>query len=224
MRDHQTVAILVLPSAPSPGKKQRHIFPRAWTPPPLDYSDSRHCFLTIRRHRKDSPRLRAGLPRVVRSAGISSSAPYPLTSSGPAPRNPPPQYRPEGAAIGHRPTRSGDARNGMRAPMRPSPANGERPGPDSPDKPRQRRNSESSIMSKDKQDEDRKRRERRRERDARREKEGRSKDGKPRPTRRPHGLDVIDKLDVTGIYGQGCESAINASNSFPMLTRRSVPS
>lgn len=63
-------------------------------------------------------------------------------------------------------------------------------------------------MDKDRSAEDEKRRrERRKEREARREKEGRSKDGKSssRPTKKPQGLDLIDKLDVTGIYGQGCE-------------------
>ena len=68
---------------------------------------------------------------------------------------------------------------------------------------RPRRNSESSIL--DSREEDRKRRERRKEREERREKEGRTKDGKPRTTRKPQGLDLIDKLDVTGIYGQGRE-------------------
>ncbi|KAI5245530.1 Pal1-domain-containing protein [Aureobasidium subglaciale] len=68
---------------------------------------------------------------------------------------------------------------------------------------RPRRNSESSIL--DTKEEDRKRRERRKEREERREKEGRSKDGKSRPTKKPQGLDLIDKLDVTGIYGQGRE-------------------
>ncbi|KAI5249544.1 Pal1-domain-containing protein [Aureobasidium subglaciale] len=66
---------------------------------------------------------------------------------------------------------------------------------------RPRRNSESSIL--DTKEEDRKRRERRKEREERREKEGRSHDGKSRPTKKPQGLDLIDKLDVTGIYGQG---------------------
>lgn len=51
-------------------------------------------------------------------------------------------------------------------------------------------------------EDERRRRERRKEREARREKEGKSKDGKSR-TKKPQGLDLIDKLDVTGIYGQG---------------------
>ncbi|GAB7353048.1 hypothetical protein MBLNU459_g3601t1 [Dothideomycetes sp. NU459] len=69
---------------------------------------------------------------------------------------------------------------------------------------RPRRNSESSIMDKDRiAEDDRRRRERRREREARREREGKSKDTKSRPAKKPQGLDLIDKLDVTGIYGQG---------------------
>ncbi|PNS16393.1 hypothetical protein CAC42_127 [Sphaceloma murrayae] len=104
---------------------------------------------------------------------------------------------------GHRPSRSGDLRNVPQRPLRPRPANAERPDPDSPDKPRQRRNSDSSLMDREKAEEDRRRRERRREREARREKEGKPRDPRSKTGRRMHGLDVIDKLDVTGIYGQG---------------------
>lgn len=70
---------------------------------------------------------------------------------------------------------------------------------------RPRRNSESSVLDKEKSAEDEKRRrERRKEREARREKEGRSKDGRSSGrTKKPHGLDIIDQLDVTGVYGQG---------------------
>jgi len=50
--------------------------------------------------------------------------------------------------------------------------------------------------------EERRRRERRKERDERhrREKEKVRNGGR---SKRPQGLDIIDKLDVTGIYGQG---------------------
>jgi len=63
-----------------------------------------------------------------------------------------------------------------------------------------RRNSESSMIDKGSLDanEERRRRERRKERDER------SKDGKSstqKRVRKPQGLDLIDKLDVTGIYG-----------------------
>lgn len=47
-------------------------------------------------------------------------------------------------------------------------------------------------------DDERRRRERRR-----REREGRHKDGKSRSSRKGYQLDIIDKLDVTSIYGTG---------------------
>lgn len=76
--------------------------------------------------------------------------------------------------------------------------------PNKGDPRRLRSNSESSVLDKDKlSEEDKRRRERRKEREARREKDGKSKDGKSSRTKKPQGLDVIDKLDVTGIYGQG---------------------
>lgn len=63
---------------------------------------------------------------------------------------------------------------------------------------RGRRNSESSVMDKPKMDaEDEKRR---RERKYRESKRAGSKSTKPNKK-----LDVIDKLDVTSIYGTGCE-------------------
>ncbi|KAL4966015.1 Pal1 family protein [Aspergillus stella-maris] len=69
-------------------------------------------------------------------------------------------------------------------------------------RPRPRRNSESSVMERtpkllDDEDE-RRRRERRR-----REREGRSKDGKSRSKNKNYHMDIIDKLDVTSIYGTG---------------------
>lgn len=117
----------------------------------------------------------------------------------------------------HRPARSQEEESRRRG---PAPSRGPpRPSKDingldifaSPPKTesrRARRNSESSILDSHK-DEDRRRRERRKEREERREKEGKStKDGKSRTTRKPQGLDLIDKLDVTGIYGQGRECYI----------------
>lgn len=67
-----------------------------------------------------------------------------------------------------------------------------------------RRNSESSIMEKtpkllDPEDE-RRRKERRR-----REREARHRDGRSRSKRPHYQLDIIDKLDVTSIYGTGSE-------------------
>ncbi|KAN0070154.1 Pal1 cell morphology domain containing protein [Elaphomyces granulatus] len=67
---------------------------------------------------------------------------------------------------------------------------------------RPRRNSESSVVDKSKpldSEEEKRRRERRH-----RDKQDRSKDAKHRARRPPaHKLDIIDKLDVTGIYGSG---------------------
>lgn len=48
-------------------------------------------------------------------------------------------------------------------------------------------------------DDDEKRRRERRHRD----REGRTKDGKSRSGRKDRRLDIIDKLDVTSIYGTG---------------------
>lgn len=105
-----------------------------------------------------------------------------------------------------------------RGPPRPS---GSPRRPDNDRTRRPRGMSETSITERERQErrdrerersdqpprtesEERRRRERRKEREERhkREKERAAKKG----TRRPQGLDIIDKLDVTGIYGQGCES------------------
>ncbi|KKK15831.1 hypothetical protein P175DRAFT_0500413 [Aspergillus ochraceoroseus IBT 24754] len=67
---------------------------------------------------------------------------------------------------------------------------------------RPRRNSESSVMERTPklldEDDEKKRRERRR-----REREARQRDGKSRSRRPTYELDIIDKLDVTSIYGTG---------------------
>lgn len=111
----------------------------------------------------------------------------------------------------HRPSRSTteeDEARRRRAPPRPRapPADGLDifSSPPKTESRRPRRNSESSIIDTRKAaDDDARRRERRKEREARREKDGKSKDGKSSRTKKPQGLDLIDKLDVTGIYGQG---------------------
>ncbi|KAL4783199.1 Pal1 cell morphology protein-domain-containing protein [Aspergillus varians] len=77
-------------------------------------------------------------------------------------------------------------------------------GPRSGDRERRpRRNSESSLMERTPKliddDDERRRREKRR-----RDREARHRDGKPRSSRKPtYQLDIIDKLDVTSIYGTG---------------------
>ncbi|KAJ5793457.1 hypothetical protein N7457_000056 [Penicillium paradoxum] len=88
---------------------------------------------------------------------------------------------------------------------------------------RPRRNSESSVMDRgskllDVDDDEKRRRERRN-----REREGRSKDGKSRSGRKDRRLDVIDKLDVTSIYGTGMfhhDGPFDACN--PHRNRRGV--
>lgn len=45
-----------------------------------------------------------------------------------------------------------------------------------------------------------------RRRDRRRREKERARDGKPRSSRRDRRLDIIDKLDVTSIYGTGSMS------------------
>nr|POF17367.1 protein pal1 [Quercus suber] len=136
----------------------------------------------------------------------------------------PPPYGPSGAIVqtgpplraGTMPMRS--AHSGDRREPRSHDAR----GPSSPEKRvhvRPRGASESSVMDKDRRDrrergargehrertesEERRRRERRKEREERhrREKERSGKSG--RSGKKPQGLDIIDKLDVTGIYGQG---------------------
>ncbi|KAF2744853.1 Pal1-domain-containing protein [Sporormia fimetaria CBS 119925] len=108
---------------------------------------------------------------------------------------------------GHRPSRSGEDERRFRpdprdprGPPRHRGPPGPRPNPRSPDRnhrPRQRRNSEGSMIDKGSLDpeEERRRRERRKMRDS---KDPKARSGK---VRRPQGLDIIDKLDVTGIYG-----------------------
>ncbi|KAK8151294.1 Pal1 cell morphology protein-domain-containing protein [Phyllosticta citrichinensis] len=127
-----------------------------------------------------------------------------------------------GTTPSSRPPR-GPAETEGRRPSASRPPPGRRPAPPreeldifaSPDRnaaPRRpRRNSESSVMDRRDVDDERRRRERRarerRERDAERserkerserERIERSKD--PR-VKKPKGLDIIDKLDVSGIYG-----------------------
>lgn len=111
---------------------------------------------------------------------------------------------------GHRPSRSEEEQRRRMGPPRGPPrdprepprhrAASGRPHPDSPERRdrRARRNSESSMIDKGSLDpeEERKRRERRKERDRR------TRDGKSRTrVKKPQGLDLIDKLDVSGIYG-----------------------
>lgn len=121
-----------------------------------------------------------------------------------APPRPPPNRSGTDPRAGHRPTRSDEEREkmrgGPRGPPRPrGPPPPRRGSPEHRENRRPRRNSESSMVDKGSLDptEERRRRERRKDRD------DKTKDGKSgqRRVRRPQGLDLIDKLDVTGIYG-----------------------
>lgn len=124
-----------------------------------------------------------------------------------APPRPMPNRSGTDPRAGHRPSRSDEERDRLRGaprgPPRPrGPPEPRRHMPNSPERRerRPRRNSDSSIIDKAAQEkEDRRRRERRKER------EERDRDGKSSSTtkkvRKPQGLDLIDKLDVTGIYG-----------------------
>lgn len=83
---------------------------------------------------------------------------------------------------------------------------------------RVRRNSDSSVMSKnskllDPEDEKRRSERRRRERERRhRDRDGKESSSKgKKPDRK---LDVIDKLDVTSIYGTGCKFCAVLSRFF----------
>ncbi|KAI2786214.1 hypothetical protein POX_g08596 [Penicillium oxalicum] len=121
----------------------------------------------------------------------------PGRGSGPRPR--PPRERGE--------RRPSEARSKDPFDIFADPPNKSRgPGPGSREysSRRPRRNSESSVMDRASHllddDDERRRRERRREREAR-HRDGR--DSKPRSTRKDRRLDIIDKLDVTSIYGTG---------------------
>ncbi|KAL5116448.1 hypothetical protein ACEQ8H_005684 [Pleosporales sp. CAS-2024a] len=139
----------------------------------------------------------------VKDAPTNKSAPPPR----PAPNRSATDSRGD-AQRQHRPSRSDEdkdrARGDARGPPRPrGPPGSSRPRPSSRERRenrRPRRNSESSIVDKGSLDleEERRRRQRRRERDER-AKEGKSSSQKK--VRRPQGLDLIDKLDVSGIYG-----------------------
>lgn len=149
------------------------------------------------------------------ATNIASSQPPLYASRPPRPENVPPPQKRLGPSM-HQQNRSREEeqqrlRNGGKPRGAPQtldifadpPTNGSRP----------RRNSDTSVAEKSgkalSSDEDRKRRERRyRDKEARhRNREARHKDGKggtsgsKKPSKR---LDVIDQLDLTGIYGTGC--------------------
>lgn len=89
---------------------------------------------------------------------------------------------------------------------------------------RPRRNSDTSIIEKNGRlldpEEEKKRQERKRRERRHRERETKDKDGKPRKPDRK--LDIIDKLDVTSIYGTGREYTFQRRDS--PLIKYSIPS
>lgn len=94
--------------------------------------------------------------------------------------------------------------------------------PEKAESRRPRRNSESSVVSA----EDKKRRERKQ-----REREARGKDGRPQNHRSGkserkvvRGLDIIDKLDVTGVYGPGCKLSNPITSTYEINHVSSVSS
>ncbi|KAJ5220166.1 hypothetical protein N7468_009370 [Penicillium chermesinum] len=126
----------------------------------------------------------------------------PTTSGGPRQppsRSRPPRDRPSGRPVEPRAKDPKDPFDIFADPPALTKSSTSRPAEGRPR--RQRRNSESSVMDRASKifddDEERKRRERRREREAR------HRDGKPRSSRKDRRLDIIDKLDVTSIYGTG---------------------
>ncbi|KAK4548564.1 hypothetical protein LTR36_009474 [Oleoguttula mirabilis] len=204
-------------ASPSP---QTTTFPesvrRAPPPPPAAATMSKNPFL-------DTSEVMA-LPAKANGANNSSGLTAdifkdlslldkPASNGAPLIKTAPPQRAgtlpPTGA---HRPTASDDRR-----PPRPS------RGPESPSKrehrPRPRGMSESLVVEdKERRDrrerergerpertesEERRRRERRKEREERHRREKEKIRKGPTPAKRQQGLDIIDKLDVTGIYGQG---------------------
>jgi hypothetical protein len=175
----------------------------------------------------DKPRSRPsnGSMRPPQRANTGSvPPPYSATTSASRSENIPPR-----GPTGHRPTKSQEeamrirrAANGSRS--RPSGELNIFADPESPakrpDLRRVRRNSESSVVGSGKpldSDEEKRRQEkRRRERRHREARDGKDgKDGRPKKTERK--LDVIDKLDVTSIYGTGCELFPNFG-TFTLLT------
>lgn len=135
--------------------------------------------------------------------------PPPYTDRAPRSENYPP--KPTNGLSGHHPSRSQeDAKYRPRTARRPQAPQhdifADPPGEGRPHRRPTRRNSDSSIASRQLSPEEEARRRHRKAREARhRERENR---GKPPPTRsgKPNRrIDVIDSLDVTSIHGIGSE-------------------
>ncbi|KAI9752641.1 MAG: hypothetical protein M1835_001078 [Candelina submexicana] len=132
----------------------------------------------------------------------------------PRPENRPPNNHPFPG--GHRPSRSNEEEQKSRAGL---PRSNKPPreldifaDPESPERRRLRRNSESSILDGRSgkplsAEEERRRRERRHKEREARHRDGKSRQERPSTSTKPKNpnqrLDIIDKLDVTSIYGTG---------------------
>jgi hypothetical protein len=118
---------------------------------------------------------------------------------------PPRGHPPRGAPPRHRPSNSDEERRRQQGTTRGPPDEldifADPPDPNRPREKRQppRRNSESSVRDKPK-DTDPEAEKRRRERRLREGRDGKSSSKSKKPNAR---LDIIDKLDVTSIYGTG---------------------
>jgi len=127
------------------------------------------------------------------------------TSNGPSRSSRGENIPPRGPQLGHRPTRSQEealrARRVAGSSSRTTRPSGELDifADPAPQKHRVRRNSESSVSSRSLDPEEEKKRQERRRRERRHREQG--KEGRPKKTDRK--LDIIDKLDVTSIYGTG---------------------
>lgn len=137
------------------------------------------------------------------SASPRRAPPQPANGTSDRPENVPPKRLPNGLGRmlppGHRPSHSEEERRRNGGKPRAAPGGldifADPPDPNKLRERKPRRNSESSVREKKPLDpEDEKRREERRRRHERR-----------RPKQPERRLDIIDKLDVTSIYGMGCE-------------------
>ena len=136
--------------------------------------------------------------------------PHQVNGSSSRPENVPPKRLPNGLGRmlppGHRPSYSEEEKHRNGGKPRPAPGGldifADPPDPNKLRERKPRRNSESSLREKKLLDpEEEKRREERRRRHERR-----------RPKQPQHRLDIIDKLDVTSIYGMGCKYLIIPAN------------
>ena len=145
-----------------------------------------------------------------KSGSPRGGPPQPVNGSSDRPENVPPKRLPNGLGPmpppGHRPSYSEEEkrRNGGKPKAAPGGLDifADPPDPNKLHERKPRRNSESSVREKkplDPEEEKRREERRRRHHERRRAKQ---------PERR---LDIIDKLDVTSIYGMGCKYHIMSS-------------